>query len=269
MQDFTFKDSYTADDLIRIVEILRDPVNGCPWDKVQTHQSIRMNFIEETYEVLDAIDLDDSHLMCEELGDVMMQVALHSQMEREKGNFSFDDVCDGVCKKLIGRHPHIFGGDARAENPDKALASWDAIKNKEKGRSTAQKDMQDVPAALPALMYAEKLQKRASGYGYAGYDMPHALENLEEETAELKKAVESGEGIGEELGDVLFAAVQIARAAGVNPEDALSKAAKRFTGRVICCEEIAAKNGHGLKELSEPERRELWRQAKLQLSEGK
>lgn len=269
MLDFTFKNAYTADDLIQIVAILRDPENGCPWDKVQTHQSIRMNFIEETYEVLDAIDLDDSHLMCEELGDVMMQVALHSQMECERGNFCFDDVCDGVCKKLISRHPHIFGGSRQELDPEGALVNWDAIKNKEKGRSTARRDLEDVPAALPALMRAEKLQKRASGYGYAGYDMPHALQDLDEETAELKQAVDCGKGIKEELGDVLFAAVQVARAAGINPEDALSEAARRFTERVICCEELAAKDGESLKALDEQHRRALWKQAKEQLSEGR
>ena len=268
MTDFVLKKDYTAEDLIRIVAILRDPENGCPWDKVQTHQSIRMNFVEETYEVLDAIDLDDPHLMCEELGDVMMQVALHSQMETEKGRFTFDDVCDGVCKKLIARHPHIFGG-GEASGPDMALANWDAIKNKEKGRSTAKKDMEDVPAALPALMRAAKLQKRASGYGYAGCDLFCALAELDGEAAGLKLAVAEDKDVEQKLGDLLFAAVQVARAAGIAPENALGEASRRFTQRVLLCEEMAAQDGRGLKQLDESERRTLWQRAEKQLSEGK
>ena len=129
---FREKEHYNAQDLMEIVALLRDPEHGCPWDKVQTHQTIRMNFLEETCEVLEAIDLGDDALMCEELGDIMMQVALHSQMAAEAGSFTFDEVCDGVCKKLIYRHPHIFG-DAEAPTGEN---SWEALKNREKGRTT-------------------------------------------------------------------------------------------------------------------------------------
>ena len=131
---FTPKERYDAQDLIRIVAQLRAP-QGCPWDREQTHASIRMNFIEETYEAVDAIDQNDAHLLCEELGDVLLQVALHSQMEAEKGTFSFDDVCDGICKKLIYRHPHVFG-ESSAATTGQALANWEALKNAEKGRAT-------------------------------------------------------------------------------------------------------------------------------------
>ena len=126
MNAYPEKQQYTADDLAAIIAILRDPENGCPWDKVQTHTSIRMNFLEEAYEAVDAIDLDDPELMCEELGDVLMQVAFHAQIEREAGHFTFAEVCDGVCRKLIERHPHIFGGD-------ESIKDWDSLKNKEKG----------------------------------------------------------------------------------------------------------------------------------------
>ena len=158
MNAYPEKQQYTADDLAAIIAILRDPENGCPWDKVQTHTSIRMNFLEEAYEAVDAIDLDDPELMCEELGDVLMQVAFHAQIEREAGHFTFAEVCDGVCRKLIERHPHIFGGD-------ESIKDWDSLKNKEKGRLTLTDELESVPKVLPALMRAAKLQKRAAHGG--------------------------------------------------------------------------------------------------------
>ena len=152
---------YTADDLVHIITLLRDPVNGCPWDKVQTHTSIRMNFLEEAYEAVDALDLDDPVLMCEELGDVLMQVAFHTCMEQETGRFTWEQVCDGVCQKLIERHPNIFGTQPGYEG----ITDWDALKNKEKGRRTLADDLESVPRAMPALMRAAKLQKRAARHG--------------------------------------------------------------------------------------------------------
>ena len=154
---------YTADDLVRIITLLRDPVDGCPWDKVQTHTSIRMNFLEEAYEAVDALDLDDPVLMCEELGDVLMQVAFHTCMEQETGRFTWEQVCDGVCQKLIERHPNIFGTQPGYEG----ITDWDALKNKEKGRRTLADDLESVPRAMPALMRAAKLQKRAARHGAA------------------------------------------------------------------------------------------------------
>ena len=139
MNAYPQKEHYTADDLLAILAILRDPENGCPWDKVQTHTSIRMNFLEEAYEAVDAIDLDDPELLCEELGDVLMQVGFHTQIEQEAGLFTWQQVCDGVCRKLIDRHPHIFGGDT-------SIKDWDALKNKEKGRVTLQDDLDSVPS---------------------------------------------------------------------------------------------------------------------------
>lgn len=158
MNAYPEKQHYTADDLVAIIAILRDPDNGCPWDKVQTHRSIRMNFLEEAYEAVDAIDLDDPELLCEELGDVLMQVIFHAQIEREAGHFTFAEVCDGVCRKLLDRHPHIFRGD-------ESIKDWDSLKNKEKGRLTLADDLESVPGALPALMRAVKLQKRAARCG--------------------------------------------------------------------------------------------------------
>ena len=198
MVDFERKQRYNAQDLVRIVALLRDPVNGCPWDKEQTHESIRSNFIEETYEALEAIDLADAHLLEEELGDVLLQVALHCQMEAEKGVFDFDAVCDGICKKLIYRHPHVFG-DTVADTTGQVLANWEALKNAEKERTTAKSRLESVPAAFPALMRAAKVQKRAGAYGFAYPDAAAALADLESELAELKEAMASGGDVQWEL----------------------------------------------------------------------
>ena len=161
MQDWPERERYTAEDLLQIIRILRDRENGCPWDKVQTHASIRKNFLEETCEALEAIDADDAAMMREELGDVLMQVAFHAVIEEERGRFDFEQVCREVCEKLVFRHPNIFASSA-AENA--GINSWDALKNKEKGRTTLADELNTVPATLPALMYAQKMQKRAAGY---------------------------------------------------------------------------------------------------------
>ena len=160
--DWQPKAPYTAEQLLEILRILRDPENGCPWDKVQTHASIRKNFLEETCEALEAIDADDPQLMQEELGDVLMQVAFHAVIEEERGRFTFEDVCREVCEKLVFRHPNIFASSA-AQNA--GINGWDALKNKEKGRTTLADELGTVPVTLPALMRAQKLQKRADRCG--------------------------------------------------------------------------------------------------------
>ena len=158
--DFQYKEAYTISDLLVIMRLLRAP-DGCPWDKVQTHQSIRQNFIEETYEAVEAIDKEDYDLMREELGDVLMQVIFHSIMEEEAGRFTFDDVCNEVCKKLIIRHPHVFG-NVNAETPDEVLRNWDAIKMQTKSQKKVADSVDDVAKSLPALMRAQKVQKRSA-----------------------------------------------------------------------------------------------------------
>ena len=181
--EYQQKDKYTFDDLIEIVKILRAP-GGCPWDRAQTHKSIRSNFIEETYEAIEAIDTGDTELLREELGDVLMQVALHCEMEREAGSFDINDVCDGVCKKLIYRHPHVFG-DVTAENPEQALNSWDAAKMKSKSQTTYSDAMRSISKALPALMRSEKIQKKASKVGFDWDNALGAMTKLTEECNEL------------------------------------------------------------------------------------
>lgn len=210
---------YTAEDLLAIVARLRDPEQGCPWDKVQTHQSIRMNFLEEAYEAVDALDLDDAHLMCEELGDVLMQVVFHTVIEQERGRFGWAQVCDGVCRKLISRHPHIFGSAT-------GINDWDTLKNIEKGRTDLAQDLADVPQAMPALMRAAKLQKRAQRYGVEQQpqtQLPAAVQALQ--TAQNQAQAEQA------AGELLFAAVAMARAAGVDPEQALQRCNAAFTQR--------------------------------------
>ena len=218
MNAYPEKQHYTADDLAAIIAILRDPDNGCPWDKVQTHQSIRKNFLEETCEAVDAIDLDDPELLCEELGDVLMQVVFHAQIEREAGHFTFAEVCDGVCRKLLDRHPHIFRGD-------ESIKDWDSLKNKEKGRLTLADDLESVPGALPALMRAAKLQKRAARYGVT-------TAAATEQIAAAAKAAETApdkNAAMQAMGELLFAAAALARQAGIDPEQALQQRNAAFT----------------------------------------
>ena len=177
MQDWPERERYTAEDLLQIIRILRDRENGCPWDKVQTHASIRKNFLEETCEALEAIDADDAAMMREELGDVLMQVAFHTVIEEERGRFDFEQVCREVCEKLVFRHPNIFASSA-AENA--GINSWDALKNKEKGRTTLADELNTVPATLPALMYAQKMQKRAARKGAFAQTAEDAADVLDE-----------------------------------------------------------------------------------------
>lgn len=214
MTDFSRQEHYTAEDLVRLIAVLRDPEQGCPWDKVQTHGSIRMNFLEEAYEAVDAIDLDDPELLCEELGDVLMQAAFHTCIEQERGRFDWQQVCDGVCRKLIARHPHIFGPESGSDR----IMDWDSLKNKEKGRRTLADDLDSVPRAMPALMRAAKLQKRAARRG-----APLPAEDCAA-AARALCAQQPGSAQAEQAaGDLLFAAVALARAAGIDPEQALQR----------------------------------------------
>ena len=227
MQDWPEREHYTAEDLIQIIRILRDPEAGCPWDKVQTHQSIRKNFLEETCEALEAIDADDAAMLREELGDVLMQVAFHTVMEEERDRFDFEQVCREVCEKLVFRHPNIFTSSA-AENA--GINGWDALKNKEKGRRTLADELDTVPATLPALMRAQKLQKRAAGRGLG-------VTTAEDAAAVLKQAEQDWDAApapnAEQAGELLFAAVNAIRLAGLDAEEALTFASKRFRDELL------------------------------------
>ncbi len=218
MYDYPCKAQYGIDDLVAIIRLLRDPANGCPWDRVQTHASIRMNFLEEAYEAVDAIDLDEPALLCEELGDVLMQVVFHARIEEEQGHFTFGAVCDGVCRKLLDRHPNIFAGNTEKQG----INDWDVLKNMEKGRNDLPSDLASVPKALPALMRAGKLQKRAARYG-AVPGNETAARTLQSAAAQLQAAPAGSAQAEDAVGELLFAAVALARAAGIDPEQALQR----------------------------------------------
>ena len=266
MVDFQYKPRYGYEDFLEIMRLLRSP-GGCPWDREQTHSSIRRNFLEETYEVLDAIDRDDPHAMCEELGDVLMQIVFHAQIEAERGHFTMDDVVDGVSQKLVYRHPHVFGGTMEAETSEQVLVNWEALKRKEKGQQSTADAVEAVPHTLPALWRAEKIQSKTAKAGFDWSSALSALDKLEEEVRELRAALESGaaadapHGVREEVGDALFIASKIAQMSGVDPEDALHRACDKFDSRFRAVEELADKP---LTEYSEPELVALWKAAKAQ-----
>lgn len=241
--DFQQKPKYSVDDLLRIMRILRSP-DGCPWDKEQTHQSIRKNFIEETYEVVEAIDLNDTDLLKEELGDVLLQVVFHAQMEAEKDSFDFGDVADGICKKLIVRHPHIFA-DTVANTPAEVLRNWEDIKQREKGQATQTETLESVPRTLPSLMRSEKVQRRAAKTGFDYPDLKRAFDDMQSELQELNEAIgkQDSSNVEEELGDLLFSVVNVSRFLGLDAESALTKACDKFISRFSKVERLAAERG--------------------------
>ena len=231
MIDLRSQKSYDCNDLRKIVHILRSP-GGCQWDQAQTHQSIRRNFLEEAYEVAEAIDEGDLDHLKEELGDVLLQVVFHSSIEEDAGRFDLDDVADGVCRKLIYRHPHVFG-DVSVQSTDEILSNWEDLKKKEKGQAT-QADAVD------------------------------AVDKLSEEVDELRSAL-SGQGNPvEELGDLFFAAVCVSRFLNADPDDVLQAASDKFAARFRRVEALAGQQGRPMNEMTLEELKALWVQAKTQ-----
>lgn len=259
--DFLCKESYALRDFVALVSYLRSP-NGCPWDQVQTHESIRRNFLEETYEACEAIDAGDLVHMREELGDVLMQVLFHTDIEREAGHFDIDDVADAACKKLVYRHPHVF----RRDEPD--APDWDTMKQRERAQTTTAEAMDSVARSLPALWRCDKIQAKAAKTGFEWPDVHAALDKVDEETRELRAAVASGdtEAIGDELGDLLFAAVKVARFAGIDPEQAAHAACEKFIRRFSAMETAAANDGTALEQCTLAQMLTLWQQAKQTVS---
>lgn len=259
--DFLCKESYDLRDFVALVSYLRSP-NGCPWDQVQTHESIRRNFLEETYEACEAIDAGDVVHMREELGDVLMQVLFHTDIEREAGHFDIDDVADAACKKLVYRHPHVF----RRDEPD--APDWDTMKQRECAQTTTAEAMDSVARSLPALWRCDKIQAKAAKTGFEWPDVHAALDKVDEETRELRAAVASGdtEAIGDELGDLLFAAVKVARFAGIDPEQAAHAACEKFIRRFSAMETAAANDGTALEQCTLEQMLTLWQQAKQTVS---
>ena len=260
MINFTRKPRYGYEDLLEIIRLLRSP-EGCPWDSVQTHESIRRGMLEEVYEAAEAIDTGDTALLKEELGDVLMQVVFHADIEKDAGHFTMDDVCDGVVKKLLFRHPHVFG-DGQAETAERVGVSWEQLKRQEKGQKTAADTLDSVARSLPGTWRAEKLQKKAADAGFDWRSVNGALDKLDEEVWELHRAVETNGNVPEELGDVLFAAVKVGRFCGVDPEEALHGTCEKFIRRFRAMEEAAAREGRELTELTLEELTALWNGAK-------
>lgn len=262
MIDYVSKKSYDTNDLVEIVRILRAP-GGCPWDAEQTHQSIRRNFLEEAYEVAEAIDEGSPEHLKEELGDVLLQVVFHACIEQEGNRFDLNDVADGVCRKLIYRHPHVFG-DVNVHSTDEVLSNWEDLKRKEKGQASNADAVDSVARSLPALWRAEKIQKKAAKCGFDWDDVSGAMDKLTEETEELNAAIDGRGDVAEELGDLLFAAVNAARFLHLDPEDCLNAASDKFSTRFRKVEEAAAAQGKRLEDMTLAEMDKLWESIKHQ-----
>lgn len=262
MVNLVSKKSFDTNDLIEIVRILRSP-GGCRWDGEQTHQSIRRNFLEEAYEVAEAIDEGSVEHLKEELGDVLLQVVFHTSIEEDAGRFNLDDVADGICKKLIYRHPHVFG-DVSVSSTGEILANWEELKKKEKGQSTQADAVDAVARSLPALWRAEKVQKKAAKGGFDWPDVSGPLDKLSEELDEVRAAVSGKGDVAEELGDLLFAAVKVCRFMDVDPEAALHAASDKFAARFRRVEEEVTARGCEMEEMSVAQLEEIWDRVKHQ-----
>lgn len=252
--------TYTFSDLIDIMKVLRGE-NGCPWDKAQNHQSIKYALLEEACEAMEALDKKGYDAFSDELGDVLLQVVFHAQIGEENGTFNIDDVLFHVCNKLITRHTHIFGND-KSDSSDNALDIWEANKKAEKGLKSQTEIMRDVCGALPQLIRAEKIQKKAAKVGFDWENVDGAYEKLQEEIVELKNA-KTQENIEEEFGDLLFSCVNIARFLHINPEEALKKASDKFINRFEQVEIKATDAGKCLEDMTLAEMDKLWDSVKL------
>ena len=256
MINFERKTAYNVEDLRQIVRLLRAP-GGCPWDGAQTHESIRRNFIEEAYEVAEAIDEKDPAHLREELGDVLLQVLFHASIEEDAGRFGLDDVADGICKKLIFRHPHVFG-----EGGDGSAESWEELKRQEKGQTTYTETLQGVAKSLPGRWRAEKIQAKAEKAGFEWPNIQAAMDKLAEELGELQTAVAEHSNIEEELGDLLFAAVKIARFFHIDAEEALAGTCEKFIRRFAGVEAAVTAQGKDMKQLDVSQLMVLWNREK-------
>lgn len=250
------KERYGIDDLILVVKLLRSE-GGCPWDMEQTHKSIRKDFIEETYEVIEAIDTEDPVLLREELGDVLLQVTFHAQIETEEGRFDIHDVANDICVKLIHRHPHVFG-DVKVANSTEVLANWDKIKGVEKHRDTLTDKLRAIPPMLPALMRAQKVGKKASFFDFETDEA--VFDKLYEEIEEVRAAMKSGDqdAVNEEIGDLLLTVTSLARKAKTDSEEALSNATNKFIDRFEKVEKIVISQDKNVEDLSMEELDAVW-----------
>ncbi|MEO6053551.1 MAG: nucleoside triphosphate pyrophosphohydrolase [Chthoniobacterales bacterium] len=255
--------SEALDRLRKIVAQLREP-DGCPWDREQTHMSLREGLLEECYETIEAINRSDDENLREELGDLLLHVVMHSHIASERSVFTLDDVIVSVCEKLVRRHPHVFG-DKKAENSEEVLVQWEDIKRAEKvGAGKTTTVLGDVPQAFPALVRAQKIQKKAASVGFDWPDAAPVMDKIREETAELAEAMESkdAKAIAEELGDLLFSVVNLARKLKLNAEFTLTEATEKFTRRFERVEKQTEERKLNMKDMSLAELDEIWHTVK-------
>jgi len=255
---------YTFDDFKAIIARLRAK-DGCPWDREQTHETLRQCMLEEAYEAVDAIDQGNMENLKEELGDVLLQIVMHAQIASETGTFTMDDIVDAVAAKMVYRHPHVFG-DAKADNASEVLKNWEALKKVEKHEESVVESIVRVPKALPANMRAAKVQKKARAIGFEFPDTESVLKKVEEELEELKNAVltEGQERIDEEFGDMMFSMINLSRFLGVNAENSLTNATEKFINRLESVECLAKKKGLVLDQMSLEALDVLWEEVKRQ-----
>lgn len=261
--DKQFEESlYPLDPLVNVMAALRGE-NGCPWDKEQTHQTLKQYLIEETYEVIEALDTNNPHKICEELGDLLLQVVFHAQLAAEENLFNINDVIDTITEKMIRRHPHVFG-DVSVENSAEVLVNWDKIKAEEEGKEEYCSLLDKIPKGLPALTRATKLQSKAAKVGFDWPDYRGGLEKVKEELAELQKAIDAGneQDISAEIGDLFFAAVNLARLLNVDAEVALTATNAKFTKRFQYIEKKCRQHNKSLTEMTLVEMDEYWNEAK-------
>ncbi|OQC01273.1 MAG: Nucleoside triphosphate pyrophosphohydrolase/pyrophosphatase MazG [Firmicutes bacterium ADurb.Bin099] len=253
---------YDFNDLVEIMAKLRSD-SGCPWDKEQTHESITTCLIEEAYETCDAIIDNDIEKMTEELGDVLLQVVFHAQIGKENGTFDLSDITDGICRKLIFRHPHIFG-DKKMDTAEQVLESWERIKIKEKGYKSEADSMSNIPKTFPALMRANKIQSKAERVGFDWPDVWGAFDKVYEEAHELKRAIETEdtEKQKEEAGDLLFAVVNVCRFLDIDPEQSLDASSDKFIKRFSHVENSCNDKGQFMKEMTLEQLDKYWNEAK-------
>ncbi len=249
------KKAEALDDLIGIMNVLLAP-GGCPWDREQTHESLVRYLIEEAYEVIEAINEGDMHKLCEELGDLLLQVVFHAALAEQKGHFDFADLTRTVSKKMVDRHPHVFGS-MHLQTSEDVLDIWEDFKRKE-GKTSL---LEGIPKGLPALMRAEKIQEKASRVGFDWPSVQGALDKFKEELDELAEA-QNDEEIVEEMGDVLFALVNVARFKKVEPEQALQQANDKVTRRFNYIEQKVKESGRTFADLSLAEMDQIWDEAK-------
>lgn len=257
-------------DLVGVMARLRAP-NGCPWDREQTHETLRPYVIEEAYEVVEAVDSGDPDKLCEELGDLLLQVVFHAQLAAEAGTFTIDDVCAAIVDKLVRRHPHVFG-DLKVSGAEEVLTNWQAIKAGEPGNAERTSILDGVPRSLPALLRALEISKRAVKAGFEWPDTEGVLDKVDEEVAELRAEIGADSPdrarIADELGDLLFTVVNVARRVGIEPEDALRRQLKKFGRRFRHIEARARHEGVAVDALSPERMEEFWQEAKARESEN-